>query len=225
MDFKDVEKEFKSEIYEKKKLSYGNRNKTTATGKSGSRRGMRTPYDYMDREEKEKLNSEVVISNLDDIIIKKSQFDIISKERQKELLTHWRDLYDNKTIMKEMGINSTNVLSRYIHELDIPKKRRITKDSSTKKRKATTAAKIQTKKTPQISLQFEESTIQSPVIENMLQQPQQPKNLQPVEGLHLNYNGIYDAEQLSKIFTKLQLLTDEENCKFKLHISLTEEPQ
>jgi hypothetical protein len=59
----------------------------------------------------------------------------------------------------------------------------------------------------------------------MLQQPQQPKNLQPVEGLHLNYNGIYDAEQLSKIFTKLQLLTDEENCKFKLHISLTEEPQ
>jgi hypothetical protein len=45
------------------------------------------------------------------------------------------------------------------------------------------------------------------------------------QGLHLEYNGEFDAEQLSKIFTKLQLVTDGEENKFYLSISLTEKTQ
>jgi hypothetical protein len=54
-------------------------------------------------------------------------------------------------------------------------------------------------------------------------------NTQPMriltQGLHLEYNGEFDAEQLSKIFTKLQLVTDGEENKFYLSISLTEKTQ
>jgi hypothetical protein len=42
------------------------------------------------------------------------------------------------------------------------------------------------------------------------------------KGLHLEYNDDYTAEQLNKIFTKLQLLVDGEESKFSLSISLTE---
>lgn len=42
------------------------------------------------------------------------------------------------------------------------------------------------------------------------------------QGLNLEYNGEYTAEQLNKIFTKLQLLIDGEESKFILNVSLSE---
>ena len=44
-----------------------------------------------------------------------------------------------------------------------------------------------------------------------------------INGLHLEYNGIYNSDQLSRIFTKLQLLTDGEDSDFYLTLTLTEE--
>lgn len=41
-------------------------------------------------------------------------------------------------------------------------------------------------------------------------------------GLNLEYNGVYTSEEINKIFTKLQLLTDGENNNFKLTIQLKE---
>jgi hypothetical protein len=41
-------------------------------------------------------------------------------------------------------------------------------------------------------------------------------------GLHLEYRGEYTSEQLNKIFTKLQLITDGEPNKYAFHVSLTE---
>jgi len=41
-------------------------------------------------------------------------------------------------------------------------------------------------------------------------------------GLNLEYNGVYNSEEINKIFTKLQLLTDGENNSFKLTIQLKE---
>lgn len=223
-----AEKEFKSEIYEKKKLTYGNRAKTSASGRRASFRGVKTQYDFLSREEKEKLNSDVVVSNLNDIVIKKEQFDICSFEKQKELLTHWRELYENKYIMEQMGIKGTNTFHQYIKKLDIPKKPRGGSRGNNGGRPKKAAAAITTmpvkkEEAPQIALQLEEPTIQEPVIENSIQQP--ISVLQTNNGLSLEYNGIYDAEQLSKIFTKLQLITDGEECKYILNIKLTEKPK
>jgi hypothetical protein len=222
----DFEKEFKSEIYEKKQLAYGNRAKTGG-GRRASYRGVKTQYDFLSRKEREKLNSEVTISNLNDIVLTKEEFDSLNPIRQKDLLTHWRDMYENKYIMEQMGVKGSNTYHRYIKDLDIPKKAR----GGNRYTKRQGAATIKQEKTPQISLQFEEpqkhsiqDTIQT-ALTNM-DSVQQPNNsiLQTVEGLHLEYNGIYDAEQLSKIFTKLQLITDGEECKFQLNISLSEKP-
>ena len=218
-----AEKEFKNEIYEKKKLTYGNRAKTSAGGRRASFRGVKTEYDFMNREERKQLNGDVITTNLNDIVIKKEQFDMCSKEKQKTLLTHWRDLYDNKYIMDQMGVRGSNTFHKYIKELEIPKKKRMNRSTTTPTpRPKKQVAAITQEKAPQITLEFEEPTIQDQVIETI----QQPINsiLQTIEGLQLEYNGIYDAEQLSKIFTKLQLLTDGEECKYHMNIKLTEKP-
>ena len=226
MDFK---KEFDNEIYEKKQLAYGNRART-GTGRRAGYRGVKTEYDFLNREERKKLNSEVIVSNLNDIVILKEQFEGLPDERQKELLIHWRDLYENTYIMEQMGIKGSNTFHNLIKRLEIPKKKRGgTKNFNGRRRGATT---VKQEKAPQINLQFEEpqnygiqNTIQT-ALSKMDDVQQQPINsiLQTIEGLHLEYNGIYDAEQLSKIFTKLQLITDGEECKFQLNISLSEKP-
>lgn len=221
-----AEKEFKNEIYEKKKLTYGNRAKTSAGGRRASFRGVKTQYDFMDKREREQLNGDVVVSNLNDIVIKKDQFDLCSREKQRDLLIHWRNLYENKYIMEHMGIRGSNTFNKLVQELNIPKKPRGGNNRGPQKRKAAAAITqmpVKQEKAPQIALQFEEPTIQDQVIENSIQQPIN-SILQTVEGLHLEYNGIYDAEQLSKIFTKLQLITDGEQCKYQLNISLSEKP-
>lgn len=222
-----IDKEFKNEIYEKKKLTYGNRAKTSAGGRRASFRGVKTEYDFMNREERKQLNGDVITTNLNDIVIKKEQFDLCSKEKQKMLLTHWRELYENTYIMEQMGIRGSNTFHKYIKGLDIPKKPRGGSRGNNggrpkKAAAAITHTPVKKEKAPQITLQIEEPTIQEPVIENSIQQP--ISLVQAIEGLQLEYNGIYDAEQLSKIFTKLQLMTDGEECKFKLHIKLSEKP-
>ena len=224
-----AEKEFKNEIYEKKKLTYGNRAKTSAGGRRASFRGVKTEYDFLTREERKKLNSDVVVSNLNDIVIKKEQFDLCSQEKQRELLTHWRELYENKYIMDQMGVKGSNTFHKYIKNLDIPKKPRGGSRGNTgggrpRKAAAITNMPVKQEKAPQISMKFEEPTIQDHMIETETIQQPIKSILQTVEGLHLEYNGIYDAEQLSKIFTKLQLITDGEECKYKLNISLSEKP-
>jgi hypothetical protein len=93
----DFEKEFKNEIYEKKQLAYGNRAKT-GSGSRASYRGVKTQYDFLTREERKKLNSDVIVSNLNDIVLLKEEFDSLEMDKQKELLTHWRELYENKYI-------------------------------------------------------------------------------------------------------------------------------
>lgn len=220
----DFEKEFKSEVYEKKQLTYGHRAKTGG-GRRASYRGVKTEYDFLSRKERKKLNGEVMVSNLNDIVLSKEEFDSLNYDRQKDLLTHWRALYENKYIMDQMGVKGSNTYHRYIKDLDIPKKARGGNRYTGRK----AAATVKQEKTPQISLQFEEpqkhsitDTIQNAL--SKMESVQQPIKsiLQTVDGLHLEYNGLYDAEQLSKIFTKLQLITDGEECKFQLNISLTE---
>ena len=49
-----------------------------------------------------------------------------------------------------------------------------------------------------------------------------PKPILLTKGLHLEYNGTYDVEALSKIFTKLQLIIDGDTNKYNISLSLSE---
>ena len=116
-----------------------------------------------------------------------------------------------------MGMVGVGAFHKLCERLKVPKKPRIyNPDSRTKKRTSKPVKSI--KKVPELV---------TPTLSNINLSPQKEVIQQPPlkllqTGLHLEYSGNYDSEQLSKIFTKLQLITDDENCKFMINISLTE---
>jgi len=54
--------------------------------------------------------------------------------------------------------------------------------------------------------------------------PEKEKDTNPIifNGLQLNYNGVYNCEEIEKILTKLQLLVSGEENDFIMSITLQE---
>lgn len=214
MKSKEIERMLREDIREKKKTASGSfhmRGKGVKHGFSGA---LRTPSYYMSNKQKNQLNGELKVSNMYETILSKEEFFKHSEEMQKIMLTKWRENYQNNEIMEHMGISGSGAFAKIIERLEIPKKPRIYNENSHKKKRT---ARI-TKKTSAITQQTLSTNTQPN--QGDIQQPQAIKLLQT--GLSLEYNGTYDADQLSKIFTKLQLITDGEECKFLLNISLSE---
>jgi hypothetical protein len=208
----NIEKIFLEEIREKKKIGSGSfhmRGKGVKHGFSGA---LRTPYHFMKTKEKNKLSGEVQVSNMYETILPKKEFDLKDYDTKKTLLTRWRELYPNSKIMKEMGISGNNTLKRLIDDLDIPKKRNTGPKGP--RRKAVAMATVEEKPTL-LELALEPT----PELE---MEVEQPKAVLVTSGLHLEYNGEYNAEDLAKIFTKLQLIVDGEKNKFKISLSISE---
>lgn len=187
-------------------MSHGNRAKTSKTGRRAS--GSRTRFisDTMSKKELKEYTKagKVETYNMYETIIPKYEFDYKNKETQKAMLTRWREIYDNKKIMNEMGISSGTLYS-LINEFEIPQKQ---KGGYRGKRKSVTQ---QLKYIPPTTpAQEEEHGIQS--IQQSI-----------TNGLNLEYSGKYDSEQLSKIFTKLQLLIEGEENGFNVSIRISEE--
>lgn len=199
---KEVERIFQDEVRDKKRV--GN-NIHARTGKRGYVGKMLLPTDLMSRKEKynHRKAGKVESYNMFQTILHKDEFLRKDIETQKMLLTKWRDVYPNKEIMEQMGLTSSSTFHQLIMDLDIPKKQYKTP------RKAKAPAQEQAPQDLVEKKDIQESVQQSPM--NVI-----------TNGLHLEYNGIFDSEQLSKIFTKLQLLTEGEETKFSLSISLTE---
>jgi hypothetical protein len=202
---------FYDDIREKKVTGRGAFSKR-GKGVKHTIRGIKTAYDFMTTKEKKKLNSEVRSFNMYEQIISKEEFFELDRDTQRNMLIKWRDLYQNVEIMKVMGIKGSNTFSNLLKELDIPPKRRVRKsNNSTQRKKAKTTVSI---------------TERSPVEEihdnGIIPVQQNPIKI-IINGLHLEYNGIFDAEQLARIFTKLQLVTDGENSDYYLSLTLTEE--
>jgi hypothetical protein len=195
----ELERLFNDEVIARKRESYGNR---ARTGKSGSR-SRKTgilPIDRMSRKERKEYTKagEVVISNMYETILDKKEFELKPKELQKTMMTRWREIYSNEKIMQEMGISANNTFYALIRDLDVPQKKR----GGFKGRNVSTQ-----KSTP--------ATPPAQKVEQVVTQL-------VTNGLHLEYNGKYDAEQLEKIFTKLQLVVNGEDSKYRLSISLSE---
>jgi hypothetical protein len=145
-----------------------------------------------------KLHGEVKVTNMYDTIIHHSKFTLEPVEVQKGMLSHWREIYKNTDILKEMGISS-NTLSNHLERLGIPKKQK----TGGRRSKAIKEVSL---------LSFEPSS--TPV--------KKDDSLTIIDGFRLNYNGVYGSEEINKILTKLQLLVDGEESKYKMSITLEE---
>jgi len=210
----NIEKIFYDDLREKKRTGSNIHHKTGSRGYVGK---MLFPTDIMSRKDKYNMRKagKVERYNMYDTIINKDEFLLKDKELQKNLLTHWREIYENEKIMEGMEIHSNNTYHRLIKDLEIPKKKRGGARNFSGRPRASKKI-VATESQPQL-LKTEDTINTLPIVEDK----EQPIKLLQT-GLHLEYNGSYTAEQLSKIFTKLQLITDGEECKFVINISLTE---
>ena len=209
----EIEKVFLSEIKEKKTHAHNNRSRTGGGGGSSSRKGVRTAYDYMSSKEKKNLNSEVSITNMYETIIPYKEFTLKDIETQKTLLTRWRELYPNKKIIAEMEFpGSPSNFYTLVNNLNVPKKGNYgpkgPKDPDKKTRKA--AAKI-----------IETQQQQQPVVE-IAETLQPTPGSVTVNGLYLQYNGLYSPEQLEDELTRLQVQITGKNSKYMFTCHLTE---
>lgn len=194
---------FDLEVREKKNQAYLNKARTGSKGGSKSRKGMNTPFDYMNKKERNKLNGEVQ-TIMYETIIPKNEFFLKDEDMQKLMLSRWCEIYPVRKIQTDMKINN-KAYYELIESLGIPKKTR----GGSRVRKAKNIAIVEEEVKPQI-------------IDTKEEEKEKVKPLLISRGLHLEYNGDYNSEELSKIFTKLQLLTDGEENKFTLAISLSE---
>ncbi len=205
--YENIEKIFKDEIREKKKIGNGAfhmRGKGVKHGFSGA---LRTPYHFMKTKEKKKLDGEVSVFNMYETILPKDEFLLKDKETQKLMLTRWREIYDNTLIKKEMGISNKPYYD-LCSALEIPKKRVMQPPRKNRGAKINKPSLIET--VEQMALEVPEK--EKPEIKPII----------ITKGLHLEYNGEYNSEDLNKVFTKLQLLIDGEKNNFNVSISLTE---
>jgi hypothetical protein len=200
---------FDLEVKEKKREASLNRSRTGSRGGSKSRKGMNTPYDYLTTKEKRKLNGEVSVFNMNETILTKEEFDLKDESLKKTLLLRWRELYDNKKIMTEMGMTNARYY-KMVNELGLTTSR-----GGSKPRKARMNKPQENKPT------LLESALEI-AVEPMEETKPEVKPILISRGLHLEYNGDYTAEELNKIFMKLQLITEGEENKFTLSINLTE---
>ena len=113
--------------------------------------------------------------------------------------------------MESLEIKSPGVFNGLLEKLEVPKKK-------TWKRQGTT--KQQPEKNKEVKEKIPAAAAVLPIekIEKM-------DSLTILDGLDLKYNGVYGSEELSKILTKLQLITEGEKNKFIVSISLQEKKE
>lgn len=196
----NIEKIFLDDIREKKRTGNGVYSRT-GKGVKHHMSGIKTPYDFMKAKERRKLNGEVVVTNMYTTILPRDEFKSKDLETQRNMMSKWRELYPNTQIRQEMGL-ANKAFYDLVDALGLPKK---------PKGQGIRAGRV--KKPTEL-----QALVAAP-------QQDEPPRIKPIlisNGLHLEYNGEYNSEELIKIFTKLQLLVENEENKFNLSISLTE---
>jgi hypothetical protein len=203
----EADRLFNEEIAAKKADRKNLRSKTGSKGSSKSRKGIRTAYDYMTPKERKKLNGIVEVSSLYDVLQNKEWFEGFPPDKQKEILIHWRDIHPNAKIMEALEIKSQGTFNKFLENLGVPKKR-----SWSKKK----AQQQPHKKEIQPMENQKEEIVAAAVPER------EKMDIVIFDGLSLNYNGVYSADQIERILTKLQLIVAGEENSFIMSISLQE---
>ena len=136
-----------------------------------------------------------------EVILPKEEFLLKDVTMQKTLLAKWRDNYSNEQIKKEMKINNYDFYE-LVAKLEIPKKIK----RKTKEKIVDVNTHYPTKKKIELS-------IDNPI-------PSSPQEY--TIGLQLHYNGTFSADQVSKMFEKLNLIIDGEQTQYEVNISIKE---
>jgi hypothetical protein len=219
----NIEKLFLEDVREKKKAGRGAFHMRGKGIRHGSNKALRTPFHFMKNKEKKKLDGEVVSYNMNSLMAY-HDFEQKDFETKKMLMTNWRAMYQNNEIMdaffdegKGKRFNAQS-FANLVNELGCPPK---AKGGSKSRAYTSRVGKGKVKKEDKVEEESKQllAEFKDLAKENL---PQEAKPMLITNGLHLEYNGDYDAESISKIFTKLQLLVEGEESKFKLSISLSE---
>lgn len=216
----NIERLFNEDIRDKRKAGSGSFHKRGKGVKHGISGALRTPYYYLKPKERNALNGTVEVSNVYTSILNWEEWSTRDKETQKLLMTKWREIYSNTQIMEQLQVGrgkhfNSQSFADIVNDLDCPKK--IRGGSKPRQKKSVAITSTKENKSPTL-LEFAEVANQLE-----LEVPEQEiKQVLITKGLYLEYNGEYDQDQLSKIFTKLQLLIDGEPNKFKISLSLSE---
>lgn len=220
----EIEKMLKEDIREKKKAGSGAFHMRGKGVRHGFNGALRTPFHFMKTKEKNKLSGEVTVHNMYTTILNWNEFQAKDEETQKQLLTKWREIHTNNEIMKQLQIGrdkdfNTQSFADLVNGLGCPPKLRggsiKTKEDSEPKRKYTK----RTSKAVAVEPQEQVEMILPPM---QLEIAPEESKVTIFNGLNLEYNGEYNSEELTKIFTKLQLLVDGETNKYKISLALVE---
>jgi hypothetical protein len=216
----EIEKMLKEDIREKKKTGSGAfhmRGKGVRHGFSGA---LRTPFHFMKTKEKNKLSGEVTVHNMFTTILNWSEFQLKDRETQKMLLTKWRETFSNVQIQEQLQVGrdkafNTQSFADLVNDLGCPPKRKggSQPKSRGKYKPRQAVATIQPTEEKQVELALPPSQLELAI--------EEPK-ITIFNGLNLEYNGEYNCDELTKIFTKLQLLVDGEPNKYKISLALVE---
>jgi hypothetical protein len=218
----DIEKIFMNDIREKKRTGTGAFHMRGKGVKHGMNGALRTSSYFMSNKEKKQLDGKVETFNMHTILTLE-EFNRKDVETQKMLLTKWREIYTNDKIIEEMGFTNHQKYYDLVSELKVPKKPRTgipykERKPRQKIQKAAEAPKEEVKEV-QEELKFRlvpkaELIPKAEAVTTTL--------VTPPTGMVLAYNREYTSEQLSKIFTKLQLIIEGEETKYQVNISITE---
>lgn len=114
----NIENLFRDEVREKKKIA-SNIFSRRSTRKGGSNQALKTPYLYMSNKERKKLNGEVMVYKMNNLM-SYNEFAQQDESVQKSLMEHWRDNFKTADIKKALGV-SPNKFYKIIDQLGLEK--------------------------------------------------------------------------------------------------------
>jgi hypothetical protein len=205
-DLNEAENLFEDEIrrLKKEKASLYQATKHKRLGKGN----MRFASDLMSRSEKIKYRraGQIVTTNLYEKILTFDEFTDLETHEKRNMMAYWRNVYDNKTIMKTMGLGNATYY-KIVAELGLPKATRTNKGE--RKPRKTTAIKVMQQQTEQFSLP--ETVVQQPAAQEII-----------VNGMHLVFNGTYQPESIIKQLLKFGALLEGETDDYYIELKLVQ---
>lgn len=202
----EAERAFFEDVREKKKAASGVHGKTGKNGYTGT---IRFPTDLMSRKEKYNYRKagKVMTTNLFDTILVHEEFEKLETYEKKNRLAYWRTQFQNKEIMQQMGLTNGQYYE-LVNELELPKAPRVNNgEKRTRKAAVKNAAATPAPPAPPAPI-----AVQEPIQQII------------IDGLHLEYNGTYSAEQLQKTMSKFVALLDGETDEFVIELKIMQKP-
>jgi hypothetical protein len=211
--FNEAEEIFLNDIRQKKKetASRLNSQKFKRLGKGK----VRFAADFMSKKEKKKYMGagEIMTSNIYDTILPADEFLKLEKHEQRNRLAYLRTKYNNKQIMKGMGLSNAAYYA-LVNEHGLPKAPRTYTEKPKRKATAKAAVAIEPQAAPAPATTATSEIEKAAPIQELI-----------INGLHLVFNGTYSSDQIIKQLLKFGALLEGEEDHYYIEMKLMQKPQ